>query len=291
MTTDITYEKLDKYISTEHFTDKDALYLINKDNNLKIITESSLENFLKTGKEKAYQHDDSAYFAIKKEGLDFLKRYGWMISEWLLKMDGNNENKSMTRSNFLKGLTKKDLLSDNKDFVIVETKYNDWGTIWKTNEGDYYLEPLNLTWINANLSNKNYYLDELVEHLSQQDNVAFVTHLDRWDKNDSKLLFTPLTGNEEGIGTIIFDIEHNLEEGDEYPTDETETATLYYFPDHDNKELIQNLVNIANDRDLLDKSNKVFNVATHVLQNILGAKAFLKVPENSAVNKRKFKNY
>ena len=89
---------------------------------------------------------------------------------------------------------------------------------------------------------------------------------------------------------MIHDIEHHLEEGDEYPVDETESVSVIYFPDHKNVELIKELVDLSRNSEKLDRKNKIFKVQEHVMVNILEGKKFLKIPENKEVNKRKFKN-
>ena len=285
----IKYELLSKYRNINNFDGKSPLYIVTEDTNEKvshsILTEESLNHLLEHGKPKPYDSNDFVYFLIKKDGLDHLKKYGWHNSQFLSSL---NKVPDKNKTEFMKREIED--IKSNDNYVVVESKYSDWGTIWKSEDGNYHLEPLCLSWYNVSISNKKYYLDELVEHLSVKENLAFITKVNSWPRGQEGLIYTPIKGDEKDIGTVIHDIEHHLEEGDEYPIDETESVSVIYFPDHKNVELIKELVDLSRNSERLDRKNKIFNVQEHVMINILEGKKFLKIPENKEVNKRKFKN-
>jgi hypothetical protein len=152
--------------------------------------------------------------------------------------------------------------------------------VWQTAQGVYSIQPFVMDYVEANLDNGTYHLDELTEHLSHLNHVAFIANESRYSSAGAVLLKCPLKGDEKHIDKIIDDIPgYNADE------ERNETLNLVYYP---TQEDIVMLMNWKRD----NKNHNQYNVERFLVQEILGGKHFLKHPEPEVENqtfKRKFR--
>lgn len=221
---------------------------------------------------KADSSKTSVYF-VKKEFLPYFTQCGQ--SGQLAKI---NNQKEQNLNNF----QVKDVFTQakNEDYEFIEFvgKPGD-NLVWKDSNGKMYMAPFVMDYIQAQLENGTYHLDELVEHLMTRDDVGFIVEKN-WRESD--ILHCPLSGAEEGVSKIIKDIpSYNAEDGRD------ETITLVYYPKSEDIEKIINW-----------KENKVnhpeiWNVENFIVRVILDCEKFrIKpvYPVEPVVPKRKFKS-
>lgn len=144
-------------------------------------------------------------------------------------------------------------------------------------QGVLYVEPYKMNYHEGKLNDARYYLDDFAEYLSTRDDVGFLTYQNSYE--EGTVLNAPLSGSEPGIGRIISDIHHHLEEGEDMPQEREEINLVYYPPQH----LVEELMNWKR------QEGKIYTVEEYILKEHLGGDKFLKVPD-PAPAVRKFKN-
>lgn len=214
----------------------------------------------------------SVYF-VKKEFLPYFTEFG----EWGQLSKINNQKEKN-----LNDFKVKDVFTQakSKDYEFIEFVGNPGDRqIWKDSNGKLYMAPFVMSYIQAQLDNGTYHLDELVEHLMSFDNVGFIVEK-KW--RESEILRCPLTGNEDGVSKIISDIPYyNAENGKD------ETINLVYYP---KSEDIEKIINWKE-----DKVNypEIWNVENFIIRVILDCEKFRVNPVadvEPVIPKRKFKS-
>ena len=230
---------------------------------------------------------DNYIWLVKSEFLNNLSQFGWHLSRYLREIEGSPEY------DVLKGVSK-NVLKDfsNPEYQFIQYVPNEHNQqCYKNSKNEYFMSPFLLDYINGRIENETYLLDDFVENLSHRDDIAFMANMDRWTKKKIKLLHCPLKGDEEDIGGIISDIQHNLEEGDTRPI-ESEEVHLVYYP---KKQDIERILKWSQRVDAYTPEGKkwrTFSIQTFIVQDILGGKQFYKDPPKDEVEtpKRKFKH-
>lgn len=227
---------------------------------------------------KSFAQENPIIF-VKSDFKENFKKYG--MNESLIELDGKSKKDILNDTNFDKITNKLFDESKNPDYEFLQFLKNpNHFRIFLDNEGTLFTEPQIYDYIRANLDNDTYHLDELVEHLSQRNDVSFITAPDSsiYSKK-SHLLHCPLFGNEPGINNIINDIPaYNAEEGKD------ETIYLVFKP---NTEQIKTMTQW--------KKNKshIWNLDDFVVRVLLNCEKFRIQPVaqiESVVPKRKFKS-
>ena len=187
------------------------------------------QEMLDTLKSGQTEINQQKYLLAKESTLVMIEKYGKL--PYLAQLDKQSTVKEIS----------KNPLTDlqNNEFVIIELIENpNHKLAWKDKKAKLHCEPFILTsHIMSELDDAHYHLDELTQMLSLRSDVAFITYTARWAEKESSLLFGPLLGNEEGIGGIINDINHHLEEGDSEP-EEKEEINLVFYPTSKNMEQV-----------------------------------------------------
>ena len=226
-------------------------------------------------------------FLIKKEGLDLIEKYSFYNMDYFYGL--KHEIKSSIKQHLFSKNPELDLL--NPEFTLIQIIKNpNYFFAWKEMDGKIRSEPITIKGDSkSELHNSKYFLDELAEHLSQRNDISFLTHTGRWERSKSTLLDAPLKGDEPSIGGIISEIEHHLEENDPTPSD-TEEMTILYYPTPENVEqlILFNCQIEGKKPENYEKRN--YFVERYILNEILGAKAFLKAPIVEPIKVRKFKH-
>ncbi len=214
----------------------------------------------------------SVYF-VKKDFLPYFKECGqWGQLAKINKQKEQNLNDFQVKDVFSQAK------SEDCEFIEFVGKPGDH-QVWKDGNGNLYMAPFVMDYIQANLDNGNYHLDELVEHLMSRDDVGFIVEK-KWRESD--ILRCPLNGNEDGVSKIINDIpSYNAEDGRD------ETITLVYYPKNEDVEKIMNWEE--------DKVNhpEIWNVENFIVRVILDCEKFRVkpvAPVEPVVPKRKFKS-
>lgn len=288
---EIEYEALSKFTPVDKFINGEDYSIVQyKDTEIKkgsinsttssgwskIISSSQLENLLQNpDKNHTSELNLSNHIHLVNPGfMEHLKKYG--TRQDLINL---SDFKNPTIDTFFI----KDILKNasEKDVEFIESVKNAFDmNIWKNSKGEIFCEPFVFNYMDGYLDNKNYNLDELVEHLMKRDDVAFITDSQSVMRHDKKILNCPLTGNEKGIDKIISNIPHyNVHEGRE------ETIGLIYYPK--TEELLK-LIEWAKEN---ESSKTSFDKNTFIVNEILGAKDFINSPvKEELMVKRKYKN-
>jgi hypothetical protein len=224
---------------------------------------------------------------IKKDMLNLIEKYGFYQLSYLYELDKKTEapqRDKMFSINIEKDLT-------NPDFELIKMVRNvNFKFAWINLDGELKCEPFILDGCaKAQLHNNKYHIDDLAEHLSHRDDIAFITYTGRWDRNKSTLLKAPLNGNEDSIGGIISEMEHHLEEGESAPA-ESEEMTIVYYPGKDNIKKLIEFDSRIESKLPENKINQNYFVERYILNEVLGAKKFLIEPPEVEVKVRKFKH-
>jgi hypothetical protein len=208
------------------------------------------------------------------------KQYGW--NEGIMELSGKSKKDILPEDHHNKMINKAYDESGNKDYEFIQFIDNkNHLRVFGDKEGNLFTEPQVYDYIGANLDNGNYHLDELVEHLSKRNDVAFISdpNSSSYSKS-SKLLQCPLVGDELGINNIIDDIPgYNAEDGRD------EAICLVFKP---NTEQIKKMMSW----DAKENAN-IWNIDNFVVRDLLDCEKFRLVPEPeviSVVPKRKFKS-
>jgi len=219
----------------------------------------------------------SPILLVLKEYWDFHKSNGLyaQINQMLGKKDE-------TKFNDLREYNVFDNVTEDAFMLIQFVENKNSLRVIMDKDGNYACEPMVFDYIKADLDNRTYDLDEVIEHLMKRDDIAFITNTESSYK-ERKLLKGPLKGNEDGLEEIIDDIPHyNSENGRD------ETFTLVYYPKNED---IEKLMNWKMSDE--DKNNKVYSLERFVVQDILGCQKFRKdaqpEPPEPEIPKRKFK--
>lgn len=256
------------------------------------------------GKDVSYFLDENQFFKLvegqpvirdwqdsvllmKNEYLDIIPQYGFYQMESLYKL--NREDSPPKRENIFSNDNEKDVF--NEEYTLVKMIKNPNSKVAFMNlNGDIFCEPFIIDGAPiCELNDAKYHLDELAENLSKRKDVAFITYTGRWAKEKSTMLGCPLNGNEPGIGGVISEMTHHLEEGESQPL-EKEEITLLYFPNKYNIEYLLNFDSQVEGRLPENLKNKNYFVERYILNEILQAKDFLIDPPEVEVKVRKFKN-
>lgn len=277
---EMEYEKLSNLINTENFIEKD-LFVVSKEKNNYILNKEQLNKFLENGK-----LSEQKYFVAKNEMENYIKEIGFMKTPWLA--NENKKFKNLSIKDFISKDWLNDLKNNKNEFIVLEKQeFNQLGYVFKKNNGDFLIEPIVFDWIRGNLHDGKFKLDEMIEFVSKRDDVSFLI---QENYNSSfELIKCPLKGDEKNMGKIIFDITHHLEDGESLP-EENETATIIYYPNHDNQTLIKEIINLGVGDNYVDKNKKIFSVHENLLLNLFNCEQFLKNPIIENLIKRKFKN-
>ena len=256
------------------------------------------------GKEVSYFVDENQFFKlvegepivrdwqdsvwlIKNEYLDIVPQYGFYQMEYLYAL--NKEDTPPKRDNMFSKNFEQDLT--NEEYSLIKMIKNPHSKIAFMNlDGEIFCEPFIIDGSPiCQLNDAKYHLDELAENLSHRNDVAFITYTGRWNKEKSSLLGGPLTGNEPGIGGIISNMKHHLEEGEAQPA-EKEEMTVLYFPNQTNVEYLLKFDSGVEGKSPENVKAKNYFVERYILNEILEAKQFLINPPEVEVKVRKFKH-
>lgn len=240
------------------------------------------QEMLDTLKSGQTEINQQKYLLAKESTLVMIEKYGKL--PYLAQLDKQSTVKEIS----------KNPLTDlqNNEFVIIELIENpNHKLAWKDKKAKLHCEPFILTsHIMSELDDAHYHLDELTQMLSLRSDVAFITYTARWAEKESSLLFGPLLGNEEGIGGIINDINHHLEEGDSEP-EEKEEINLVFYPTSKNMEQVLFFDSQIDGRKPENLKRKVLFVERLIVRDILGgAKFYIEPPQPEEIPKRKFKH-
>jgi hypothetical protein len=286
---DLNYEPLYDLTNVDHFKNGENLYAVslkitetkeghytgvNKTKWSRIINKEHLEAIISSpDRYLALEQNfltDTPISLVKPIYLSEFSQYG---------LDGNlanildekkSEHTSVTSTNFLKD-------GKTEEYKFIQYIPNDnCVRAWIDSDGVKYCNPFVMDYIYANLNNKTYHLDELVEHLSERDDVGFLINK---SYSHRTILKCPLKDDEPYLNKIIEDIPHyNAEE------DNDECITLVYYP---KGEAIEQILNWTTDNDKVSH-----NVDDFIVREILGGNKFLKNPTIASeieIPKRKFK--
>lgn len=293
---DIEFEKLSDLTEIKNFKDGEDLYVINLDsktittgvfektstdnfNNVidKDLLDKIIENPEKIEEFRMNFTPQQPVYLVKKEFLPLFVEYGTRNVGQLL----DNETKDLHIYSFISH----DIIADsnNEEYMFIQyIKSQNHDQTYIDNTGKKYMEPYILDYCMANLSNGDYDLDDLVEHLSQRDDIAFVIEGKKY--HEHLLLKAPLNGNEKGIDKIIEDIPH-------YNADEerNECITIVYYPKDEHIDKILNW----NQKDPENDKKGIYSIQSFIVKEILGGIKFAKnLPEpvkEESIPKRKFK--
>lgn len=296
---EIQSSPLSQVTDVSHFINGDNLFVISytktttitgsfvsssKENKQNVVTKECLDALVKEPHLyndfiKSFAQENPISF-VKSNFKENFKKYGW--NESLIELDGKSKKDIIPDGNFDKMNSKVFDESHNSDYEFVQfIKNPNHFRVFIDKEGTLFTEPQIYDYIGANLDNGNYHLDELVEHLSQRNDVAFITapNSSRYSKS-SQLLQCPLSGNEPGINNIIDDIpSYNAEEGKD------ETICLVFKP---NTEQTKSMMQWE------QKNNShIWNLDNFVVRVLLDCEKFRIQPVaqvESVVPKRKFKS-
>lgn len=254
------------------------------------------------GKEVSYFLDENQFFKlvngdhvvrdwqdslllIKNEYLHLIPQYGFYQLEYLYEL--NREEPAPKREDMFSKNLEKDLF--NEEYTLVKMIKNPHGKFaWQNLEGEFFCEPFVLDGSPiSQINDAKYHLDEFAESLSKRDDVAFITYTGRWNREKSTMLGCPLTGNEPGIGGVISEMEHHLEEGESKPE---EKEDIQYFPNKDNIEYLLKFDSQVEGRLPENAKLKNYFVERYIINEILGGKSFLIEPPEVEVKVRKFKH-
>lgn len=229
---DVEYEPLSKFTNVEHFENGSDMFVINvnektiktgfyknntSSNHQAIVSKEHLDAILAEPEDLRNLNSKFKYKTsielVDKNYTAYLSEIGFRCSI----LEKINKDK--------KEPAKPDNVWDNANdsaYEFVEMMDRDSG-LCKDSRGNMFMSPIRFDYINGTFDNEKYHLDELVEHLSKRDDIAFIT-----DENNSfkaKLIKAPFTGKEKDLNKIISEIPYyNASEG------RTESICVIYYP-------------------------------------------------------------
>lgn len=236
-----------------------------------IITKQKYQELIENPHDVNLMKNTTGVYFVNKDYLKYLSKYGQYGS--LAKLENQKE---CSMNDFFNEKPFSDGEKEENEFI--EYIKNKKGQVCiKNSDGQYFMSPFILNYIGADLDNKNYHLDEMVEYLIQRDDLAFIIE----NNYDKKLIKCPIVGAVDGLDKIIADIPYyNAED------DCSETINLVYYP---KSEEVQKIMNWE-----LEKNNpEIWNVDNYIVRVILGCEKFRVNPiveEQKEVPKRKFKS-
>lgn len=211
---------------------------------------------------------------VRKEILEDYRKYGH--NDYLR---GQNPKKEYPELDFLKDI-------HSPEVFVVEYKSAttlNFKSVFKTSTNEYYCEPFSLNYSNAELHDGKYHLDELIEHLSTKNNLAFCIDVNR----KPQLITTPFNDKTENIEKIIEDIpSYNISEK------EKEAIHIIYYPTTEELMKLKQWDNPENKE--YNKNKEIYTIERFILSEILGASNYIKVPlknEEPLIPARKYKKH
>lgn len=229
---------------------------------------------------------DRVLVLMKREGLAAVREFGWHEMSWLSELAGKKQSpRDFLARNVFES-------AKEEGFAVVEIKTNEQGRLaLESLDGEKAFPPIFLRdHVITELDDTKYRLDEFAEALSKRDDVGFLVHLGRWAKGKPGLLKGPLRGDEEGIGGVISDLEHHLEEGESAPA-EKEALNLVFYPSQEERERLFRWSERKEEARPENRKRKIFFMEREVVRDLLGGDAFrIPTPEEESVPKRKFKS-
>lgn len=294
----VTTQRLSQLTDVNHFVNGEDLHVVevvkghNKKRNAVVSTQllhEILENPAHIDKiVKTAKHTESVML-VNDDFLHNITQYGRYKNSFLRQFSDSPNN--YDEGNMISSDYFNDIKSNKYHFIqYVENSHDKH--IWQKGDGPIYMEPIILDSGYANINDDTYFLDDLVEHLSHRDDIAFLTHLGRWDKETVGLLKCPLKGNEKGIGGVIYDIEHHLEEGDATPAEKETISVVYYPKQEDSKKIIAWHEEIDG-RTPENRKRNIYFLDLFIIKDMLGGQQFLQKPPElteAELPKRKFKH-
>jgi hypothetical protein len=284
-TYNIEVEPLSKFTKTDNFIPQNLFVVEVTDNQVQegfeskksqvktqaIISQEKLDEVLKNPKTIKDQNLnlDHPIIAAKKGFKEYVTQVGFSSD-----LDTFLEIPKKTQHDFF--VT--NILDNKEEINIFQYVQNEQHLrLWKESNNNLFMEPFIFDYIAAQLDNKKYDLDKLVEHLMLRDDVGFTTSIEQNTfSHKRKFLKGPLKGDEAGINNIISNIPgYNQEEGRD------ESICLVYFPKPEDIEKILGF----------KASKQYYNVENFIMGEILGANVCLNIPppQEEAPPKRKFK--
>lgn len=255
-------------------------YLVS--NQAKKTTIIANQNTLETLKEGKTDINEYHYMLVKSSTLDMIRKYGKL--PFLAAIDKQSTVKEFSKNPV------QDV--NNDEFEIIERLENPNNKLaWKDKSLTLNCEPFILTsHIMSELDDAHYHLDDFAEKLSKRSDVAFITYTERWSEHEEGLLFAPLNGDEKGIGGVINEITHHLEDGDSEP-EEQEEINLVFYPSSTNLEQVLFFDRDKEGRLPQNRNRGVYFVDRFIVRDILGGHEFYIEPEKpEETPKRKFKH-
>jgi hypothetical protein len=274
-----------KPISLDKSGDLGSLFVVEyylSSNQAKKTTIIANQDTLDTLKEGGTDINEHHYMLVKSSTLDMIKKYGKL--PFLAALDKQSTVKEFSKNPV------EDI--NNNEFEIIELVENpNHKLAWKDKSLTLHCEPFILTGhIMSELDDAHYYLDDFAEALSKRSDVAFIIYTERWSEREEGLLFAPLRGDEKGIGGVINEISHHLEDGDAEP-EEKEEINLVFYPNSNNLEQVLFFDCDKEGRLPENKNRKVYYVERFIVRDILGGAEFYIEPEKPEVTpQRKFKH-
>lgn len=221
---------------------------------------------------------------VKSEYLDYMAKYG-RLSMYTDEGEKVSPPKDSISNKYVEN-------ANNNQYQFIQMVPNNHSVqIWKSSEGKIYSQPFILDYLYGKISDTYFHLDDFVEKLSHRNDIAFLTYTECFAKEPVGILPCPLKGDENGIGGVINEIEHHIEEGESWPQ-EKETVTVIFYP---SQEDLKKILSWNRDEEIKKpevKKRRLYNVEQFIIEDILGGKEFLQHPivEEEETPKRKFKH-
>lgn len=123
-------------------------------------------------------------------------------------------------------------------------------------------------------------LDAFAEFMSQQSDIKLISGLDRFYESEygRHMIDCPVNGDEAGLGYVIYNIDHNTENGETRPLS-CETMGFVFTPTVEQWGKIMDWKYQKNQEKLKTKTHRCLSVEDYILRDILGGRSFLKEPE------------
>jgi hypothetical protein len=277
----LTYEPLSTYTAIDNFTNGNNLFILSAtkhsivsgpvpedNNNLfeTIIDNDTLQQIVNTpyNIHNILQQSDTKIKLVKKDFLPFITQIG---TNGYLERITNTKYDKTPINDFIK-------CANSPDYEFIEYVGSQNCDAWKNSKGDLFCPPIKLDYIDAQLHNKKYNLDDLIEHLLPRDDIAFIIQNPK-----PTLLRCPLIHDNKQIQHIIEDIPYyNAEDGKD------ESISVIYYP---KMQEIQKLIDWKYD-------NKFYSLALFIMNDIINTSTqYLKEPispESYEQPKRRFKS-
>lgn len=256
-----------------------------------IISEKTLNKMIEEGKFNKV-NELYEYCLIDKKVLENFTKVG--LNRWLKEITNraSSDNKPLMKESLTTIYIGNHLLDDNfciGKIYLLNEEANIGTRVIKTEDGKEHVEPiLMLENYRTGINDQDYKLDDLVESLSQRDDVALITYLDSFEhRNKEKIIPCPIKGNEEGLGYVIYDIQHHLEDG-ETPPLEKETVSFVYYPKKEDLDKIKSFT-LKDERRQEYVDREIYSLERFIVKDVLGLHEFSIKPVEEKEPERKFK--